>query len=134
MECCVHYETAEAAEAAIENVNGMLLNDREVFVGKHISKKDRESKFEEMKANYTNIYVKNIDLAFSEEEFEKLFTPYGKITSIYLEKDQEGKSKGFGFVNFENHESAVKAVEELNDKEIKVKRFTLVELKRREKD
>ena len=35
----VHYETAEAAEAAIENVNGMLLNDREVFVGKHISKK-----------------------------------------------------------------------------------------------
>ena len=26
----VHYETAEAAEAAIENVNGMLLNDREV--------------------------------------------------------------------------------------------------------
>ena len=82
----VHYETAEAAEAAIENVNGMLLNDREVFVGKHISKKDRESKFEEMKANFTNIYVKNIDLAYTEEEFEKLFAPYGKITSIYLEK------------------------------------------------
>ncbi|CUM46726.1 Polyadenylate-binding protein, cytoplasmic and nuclear [Debaryomyces fabryi] len=114
----VHYETAEAAEAAIENVNGMLLNDREVYVGKHISKKDRESKFEEMKANFTNVYAKNIDLEFSEEEFKKLFEAYGKITSIYLEKDHEGKSKGFGFVNFENHESAVKAVEELNDKEI----------------
>ena len=114
----VHYETAEAAEAAIENVNGMLLNDREVFVGKHISKKDRESKFEEMKAKFTNIYVKNIDLAYTEEEFEKLFAPYGKITSIYLEKDQDGKSKGFGFVNFEEHDAAVKAVEELNDKEI----------------
>ncbi|EGW34938.1 uncharacterized protein SPAPADRAFT_58066 [Spathaspora passalidarum NRRL Y-27907] len=114
----VHYETAEAAEAAIENVNGMLLNDREVYVGKHISKKDRESKFEEMKANYTNIYVKNIDLEFSDEEFEKLFVPFGTITSIYLEKDQDGKSKGFGFVNYETHESAVKAVEELNDKEI----------------
>lgn len=69
----VHYETAEAAEAAIENVNGMLLNDREVFVGKHISKKDRESKFEEMKANFTNIYVKNIDLNYSEESFENCF-------------------------------------------------------------
>ncbi|KAG7662987.1 PAB1 [[Candida] subhashii] len=114
----VHYETAEAAEAAIENVNGMLLNDREVFVGKHISKKDRESKFEEMKANYTNVYVKNIDVEFSDEDFENLFKPYGGITSIYLEKDQDGKSKGFGFVNFEQHESAVKAVEELNDKEI----------------
>ena len=71
-----------------------------------------------MKANFTNIYVKNIDLNYSEESFEKLFSPFGKITSIYLEKDQDGKSKGFGFVNFEDHESAVKAVEELNDKEI----------------
>lgn len=114
----VHYETAEAAQAAIENVNGMLLNDREVYVGKHISKKDRESKFEEMKANFTNVYVKNIDLDFSEEEFSALFKPYGSITSIYLEKDQDGKSKGFGFVNFESHESAVRAVDELNDKEI----------------
>ncbi|CUM63071.1 uncharacterized protein PRCAT00000636001 [Priceomyces carsonii] len=114
----VHYESPEAALAAIENVNGMLLNDREVYVGKHISKKDRESKFEEMKANFTNIYVKNIDLDYSEEDFENLFSPYGKITSIYLEKDAEGNSKGFGFVNFENHESAVKAVEELNDKDI----------------
>ena len=114
----VHYETEEAAQAAIESVNGMLLNDREVYVGKHVSKKDRESKLEEMKANYTNIYVKNIDLAYTEKEFEELFAPFGKITSIYLEKDAEGKSKGFGFVNFEEHEAAAKAVEELNDKEI----------------
>jgi polyadenylate-binding protein len=28
----------------------MLLNDKKVFVGHHISKKDRQSKFEEMKA------------------------------------------------------------------------------------
>lgn len=35
----VHYETAEAAEAAIKAVNGMLLNDRKVFVGHHISRK-----------------------------------------------------------------------------------------------
>ncbi|KAK6463187.1 Polyadenylate-binding protein, cytoplasmic and nuclear [Scheffersomyces coipomensis] len=114
----VHYETAEAAEAAIENVNGMLLNDREVFVGKHISKKDRESKFEEMKANFTNVYVKNIDLEFSDEEFKTLFEAYGRINSIYLEKDNEGKSKGFGFVDFAEHQSASKAVDELNDKEI----------------
>lgn len=114
----VHYETAEAAEAAIENVNGMLLNDREVYVGKHVSKKDRESKFEELKANFTNVYVKNLNLEMTEESFKKLFEPFGTITSSYLEKDQDGKSKGFGFVNFESHEAALKAVNELNDKEI----------------
>ncbi|CAO2623900.1 Polyadenylate-binding protein 1 [Lemmus lemmus] len=29
----VHFETQEAAERAIEKMNGMLLNDRKVFVG-----------------------------------------------------------------------------------------------------
>ena len=35
----VHYETSEAAEHAIKNVNGMLLNDKKVYVGLHISRK-----------------------------------------------------------------------------------------------
>lgn len=114
----VHYETADAADAAIENVNGMSLNDREVFVGKHLSKKDRESLFEELKANYTNVFVKNLGPDYTEEELTTLFEPYGAITSLYFERDAEGKSKGFGFVNFAEHEAAVKAVEELNEKEI----------------
>ncbi|KAF1610671.1 UNVERIFIED_CONTAM: Polyadenylate-binding protein 4, partial [Eudyptes robustus] len=33
-------------------------------------------------------------------------------------KDHEGKSKGFGFVSFENPEDAEKAVNELNNQEI----------------
>lgn len=37
----VHYDTAEAADGAIKAVNGMLLNDRKVYVGHHISKKVR---------------------------------------------------------------------------------------------
>lgn len=57
----VHYETAEAADAAIKAVNNMLLNDKKVYVGHHVSKKERMSKVEEMKAHFTNIYVKNVD-------------------------------------------------------------------------
>lgn len=37
----VHYETAESADTAIKAVNGMLLNDKKVYVGHHISKKVR---------------------------------------------------------------------------------------------
>ncbi|KAJ2856095.1 Protein phosphatase PP2A regulatory subunit B, partial [Coemansia erecta] len=37
----VHYETREAAEQAIENVNGMLLNDSKVYVGFHLSRHER---------------------------------------------------------------------------------------------
>lgn len=115
----VHYETAESANNAIKHVNGMLLNDKKVFVGHHIPKKERQSKFEEMKANFTNCYVKNIDSEVKEEEFRELFERYGAITSASLAKDENGNSRGFGFVNFVNHDSAAKAVDELNDKDWK---------------
>ncbi|KAH6680362.1 putative Polyadenylate-binding protein, cytoplasmic and nuclear [Halenospora varia] len=116
----VHYETDEAASQAIKHVNGMLLNEKKVFVGHHIPKKDRQSKFEEMKANFTNIYVKNIPVEATDEEFRALFETYGEVTSASLARDQEtGKSRGFGFVNFINHEHAATAVEELNGKDFK---------------
>lgn len=116
----VHYETAEAATNAIKHVNGMLLNEKKVFVGHHIPKKDRMSKFEEMKANYTNIYVKNVDTDVAEDEFRELFEKYGQITSASLAHDNEtGKSRGFGFVNYVKHEDAAAAVEALNDCEFR---------------
>lgn len=113
----VHYETDEAASQAIKHVNGMLLNEKKVFVGHHIPKKDRQSKFEEMKANFTNIYVKNIPVETTDEQFRELFEKFGEVTSASLARDDAGKNRGFGFVNFINHEHAAKAVEELNGKD-----------------
>jgi len=114
----VHYETDEAAAQAIKHVNGMLLNEKKVYVGHHIPKKDRQSKFEEMKANFTNVYVKNINPEVTDEQFRELFEAFGDVTSSSLARDNEtGKSRGFGFVNFTTHEAAAKAVEELNNKE-----------------
>ncbi|RKF57667.1 Polyadenylate-binding protein, cytoplasmic and nuclear [Golovinomyces cichoracearum] len=116
----VHYETDEAASQAIKHVNGMLLNEKKVFVGHHIPKKDRQSKFEEMKANFTNIYIKNIPAEVTDKEFRDLFEKYGEVTSASLSRDPEnGKSRGFGFVNYINHEHANTAVEELNGKDFK---------------
>jgi polyadenylate-binding protein len=111
----VHYETAEAANNAIKSVNGMLLNDKKVFVGHHIAKRDRMSKFEEMKANFTNVYIKNIDESVTDDEFSKLFEKYGDVISASITRDDAGKSRGFGFVNYSTHEAAAQAVDELND-------------------
>ncbi|KAJ7452350.1 polyadenylate binding protein [Mycena galericulata] len=113
----VHYETGEAADSAIKAVNGMLLNDKKVYVGHHISRKERQSKLDEMKSQFTNLYVKNVDTAMTQDEFEKLFTQFGTVTSALIQVDEEGKSKGFGFVNYDNHEDAQKAVDALHDSE-----------------
>lgn len=114
----VHYETGEAADNAIKAVNGMLLNDKKVYVGHHISRKERQSKLDEMKAQFTNLYVKNLDPETSQEDFEKMFAEFGNVTSALLSIDENGKSRGFGFVNYENHEEAQKAVDALHDSEI----------------
>ncbi|KAH9946093.1 polyadenylate binding protein [Epithele typhae] len=113
----VHYETAESAETAIKAVNGMLLNDKKVYVGYHISRKERQSKMEEMKSQFTNIYVKNLDPEVTQDEFVELFEQFGKVTSAVVQVDDEGRSRGFGFVNFDTHEEAAKAVEVLHDSE-----------------
>ncbi|KAI9783217.1 MAG: Protein phosphatase PP2A regulatory subunit B [Geoglossum umbratile] len=115
----VHYETAEAATNAIKHVNGMLLNEKKVFVGHHIPRKDRQSKFEEMKANFTNVYVKNVEADTIDDHFRELFEKYGEITSATLARDPDGKNRGFGFVNFVNHEHAAAAVDALNDSDFK---------------
>jgi len=111
----VHYETAEAAETAIKAVNGMLLNDKKVYVGYHISRKERQSKLEEMRSQFTNLYVKNIDPEVTEDDFVELFSKFGTVTSAVIQMDDEGRSKGFGFVNFEIHDQAQAAVEGLHD-------------------
>ena len=116
----VHYETAEGATNAIKSVNGMLLNEKKVFVGHHIPRKDRDSKFDEIKANFTNIYVKNIEPEVTDEDFRKLFEKYGEVTSASIAREPEsGKSRGFGFVNYVKHEDAATAVEALHNKDFK---------------
>lgn len=119
----VHYETAEAAENAIKSVNGMLLNDKKVYVGHHISRKERQSKLDEMKSQFTNLYIKNLDTEVTQEQFTELFSKFGNVTSALVATDEEGKSKGFGFVNFERHEEAQQAVDELHDTEINGKKL-----------
>ncbi|KAJ3196794.1 Protein phosphatase PP2A regulatory subunit B [Irineochytrium annulatum] len=120
----VHYETAEAADAAIKHVNGMLLNDKQVYVGHHIPKKERMSKIEEMRSKYTNIYVKNLDEAVTDEELRAMFTPFGNVTSAVVQRDEQTQaSKGFGFVNYNDHEEARRAVEEMHEKEINGKQL-----------
>ncbi|KAI9314378.1 hypothetical protein BX666DRAFT_1862100 [Dichotomocladium elegans] len=117
----VHYETEEAADSAIKHVNGMLLNDKKVFVGRHVPRKERQAKIEELRSKFTNVYVKNLDLSIDEAGLRELFEKYGKVTSAMVSVDDDGKSRGFGFVNFERSEDAHKAVEGLHDKEVKGK-------------
>ncbi|XP_044470296.1 polyadenylate-binding protein 4-like [Mangifera indica] len=110
----VQFDNEESAKSAIDKLNGMLLNDKQVFVGPFLRKQERESSMEKIKFN--NVYVKNLAESTTDDDLKKIFGEYGTITSAVVMRDADGKSKCFGFVNFEDPDDAAKAVEALNGK------------------
>jgi polyadenylate-binding protein len=113
----VHFETEEAAKSAIEKVNGMLLNGKKVFVGRFMNRKERMEILGDKAKKFTNVYIKNFGDSFDDEKLKTLFDGYGNIVSAKVMAG-DGKSKGFGFVSFEDAETAQRAVDELNGKDI----------------
>lgn len=111
----VQFDKEEAAESAIEKLNGMLLNDKQVYVGPFLRKQERDGALH--KTKFSNVYVKNISEATTDDDLKKIFGEHGPITSAVVMRDGEGKSRGFGFVNFDNPDDAAKAVELLNGKQ-----------------
>lgn len=112
----VQFEAEDSAQNAIDKLNGMLMNDKQVFVGHFLRKQDRDNVLSKTKFN--NVYVKNLSESFTEDDLKNEFGAYGTITSAVLMRDADGRSKCFGFVNFENAEDAAKAVEALNGKKV----------------
>uniref|UniRef100_A0A8C7SVG9 Polyadenylate-binding protein n=1 Tax=Oncorhynchus mykiss TaxID=8022 RepID=A0A8C7SVG9_ONCMY len=110
----VHFETQDAADRAIEKMNGMLLNDRKVFVGRFKSRKEREAELGAKAKEFTNVYIKNFGDDMNDDKLKEMFDQYGKTLSVRVMADPSGKSRGFGFVSYEKHEDANKACEEMN--------------------
>jgi len=110
----VHYEAAEAATQAIERVNGMQIGEKTVQVTEFMKRDSREKADT---TNYTNLYVKSFPEEWTEEKIKDMFAERGPVSSMALRKDPKGRP--FAFVDFEDTESAKKAVEELHMKELR---------------
>ena len=82
----VHFETQEAADNAINKVNGMLLADKKVYVGRFVSRSQRNEGGPQRK--FTNIFIKNFGDQLDEEKLRELFSQFGKISSCKVEKSR----------------------------------------------
>jgi len=127
----VHYETKEAAQEAIAKVNGMMLNDKKVFVGEFMSKKERLEKLGDQAKKYKNVFVKNFGETLNEESLAEMFKAHGEITSCVVMSDETGKSKGFGFVAFDSHEAADAAADACDGMEIDGRKITVCRAQKR---
>lgn len=64
------------------------------------------------------LYIGNLNFDVTEDELEKSFSRFGEIASITIIKDSvSGRSKGFGFVEFSDENSAKTAKDGMDGKE-----------------
>ncbi|XP_051139581.1 polyadenylate-binding protein 5-like [Andrographis paniculata] len=108
----VQFDKEESAENAIKRLNGLIINDKKMYVAKFIPRQERIRR--KGLPKFTNVYVKNFSKRVTDEDLKKIFGRFGPITSAVVMKDANGNSRLFGFVNYENSSDAVAAVENLN--------------------
>jgi len=113
----VHFESDEAAQRSIEKVNGMMLAEKKVFVGRFKSRNDRLREFGERAKQFLNVFVKNIPEHWDDAKLMEVFTGFGEILSLKVAVDENGQSKCHGFVSFKEHDQAEAACEVLIGKE-----------------
>ncbi|KAJ6320929.1 hypothetical protein OIU78_016174 [Salix suchowensis] len=100
----VQFDSEEAAQNAIDKLNGMLINDKQ-------SLKETVDKYQGL-----NLYIKNLDDSIDDEKLKELFSDFGTITSCKVMRDPSGISRGSGFVAFSTPEEASRALAEMNGK------------------
>ena len=66
-----------------------------------------------------NIYVGNLSFDSSEGDLRRLFEAYGTVDSAKIIVDQfTNRSRGFGFIEMQNREEGLKAIQELDSKDL----------------
>jgi RNA recognition motif-containing protein len=81
----------------------------------------------------TKLYVGNLPFSITSQELSDLFSQAGEVVSANIITDRfSGQSRGFGFVEMANEDSAQNAVSQFNDYQMKGRGLKVNEAKPRE--
>ena len=69
-----------------------------------------------------NLYVGNLDYSVTDTQLGELFSQYGDVISLSVLDN-----RGFGFVELDKDEDALRAIEELNDTEFEGRKLVVNE-------
>lgn len=65
-------------------------------------------------APFHRLYVGNIHFSIDESDLQSVFEPFGELEFVQLQKDETGRSRGYGFVQFRDPNQAREALEKMN--------------------
>lgn len=79
------------------------------------------------------LYVGNLSYSMDSNSLTEMFSSFGEISSAQVVTDRDtGRSKGFGFVEFGDAQSAKAAISEMNGKDVGGRALTVNEARPRE--
>jgi len=114
----VHFASKTSAENAINRGNGVVIHGQDLHVTRYKSPRQRDGY---RKDNFVSLYVKNFPEEWNEGMLKELAQKYGEFKDCVIQRDETGKSRGFGFINFKDTEVAKKAVVGLHEMEVSSK-------------
>jgi len=63
---------------------------------------------------FHRLYVGNIHFSITESDLQNVFEPFGELEFVQLQKEDQGRSRGYGFVQFRDPNQAREALEKMN--------------------
>jgi RNA recognition motif-containing protein len=81
------------------------------------------------------LYVGNLSFDMTDEDLQAAFAEFGEVTSAVIIKDRiSGRSRGFGFVEFSDDESAKNAKDGMDGKDLKGRALKVDEAREQRRD
>ncbi|KAM6320483.1 RNA exonuclease 5 isoform 2-T2 [Podargus strigoides] len=122
---CIQYEVLEAAQLAVESLNGAEVAGSCIKVQRPVTAAmlDCDVLIKELELDVENegvIYVAGLKKSLTETDLQEEFSQLKDLETLFLPKDlQRGKHRNCCFLKFQKSQSAVDALEVLNGRTMK---------------
>merc|ERR1719295_2365264 len=114
----VEYEMPEAAQLALEQMNGVIISGRNIKVGRPSSVPQAQAVIDEIiqeAKNYNRIYIASIHSDLTEDDIKSVFEAFGPIKSCErAQTGVPGKHKGHCFIEYETAQATTDAITSMN--------------------
>ncbi|XP_061653011.1 poly(U)-binding-splicing factor PUF60a isoform X2 [Phyllopteryx taeniolatus] len=114
----VEYETPEAAQLALDQMNSVVLGGRNIKVGRPSNIGQAQPIIEQLAEEarvFNRIYVASVHPDLSDGDIRSVFEAFGKIKSCMLAHEPTtGRHKSYGYIEYDKPQSAVDAVASMN--------------------
>ena len=114
----VEYEVPEAAQLALEQMNGVIISGRNIKVGRPSNMPQAQQVIDDITLeakNYNRIYVASIHQDLTQDDISSVFEAFGGITSCELAMTSvPNRHKGYCFIEYGTSQAATDAISSMN--------------------